>query len=148
MKFADLIRRTTPLIRNSIRDGYSADYVALLEDWGRWASSRAGGPQGYAGAPSGEDPRFIDDASAMQIELALGRLKKDRPRLFLVFLWHYKSRLDTEDIEAKARHYGWGWDVRLNRYHCQYAAVEHMLRDAEKQVLDTLTNFERIIWIF
>ena len=30
--------KLTRLIRESIKDGRSEAYIALLEDWGRWAS--------------------------------------------------------------------------------------------------------------
>lgn len=134
--------KLTRLIRESIKDGRSEAYIALLEDWGRWASYRAGGPQGYAGGTPGETPRFIDDESALQIERALATLRKSFKRLCLVFLWHYKSGLDADDIEARVRGYKWGWDYELNHYHCGYAAIEEMLKRAELKVLEKLKEFE------
>ena len=130
--------KLTRLIRESIKDGRSEAYIALLEDWGRWASFHAGGPQGYAGGTPGETPRFIDDESALQIERALATLRRTFPRLLLVFLWHYKSGMDADDIEARVRGYKWGWDYELNHYHCGYAAIEEMLKRAELKVLDAL----------
>ena len=135
--------KLTRLIRESIRDGRSEAYIALLEDWGRWASYRAGGPQGYAGGTPGETPRFIDDESALQIERALATLRRTFPRLLLVFLWHYKSGMDADDIEARVRGYQWGWDYELNHYHCNYMAIEEMIKRAELKVLDALRGLGR-----
>lgn len=131
--------KLTRLIRESIKDGCSEAYIALLEDWGRWASFHAGGPQGYAGGTPGETPRFIDDESAMQIDAAFCRLKDENLALFEVMRMYFIKRLDADLIEKiLRRHHRGGWEQAVKKYHVTHALVDELVRRGAVFVLDTL----------
>ena len=85
----------TKLLLDSIKDGYSKDFVLLLEDWGRW--SHFLGCSGFKGGHS-TAPSFIDDDTALIIDQAMCNLKQRKPRLYQLISMYYIAGLDELDI--------------------------------------------------
>lgn len=91
----------TKLINAFTADGYGGQFISLLEDWGRY--SRYFGCSGFTGGKTPALPRFIDDASAEEIDRAMLKLKQGRPQLWDLVKMHYIQGLDAADIAAVIR---------------------------------------------
>lgn len=75
---------------------YDRNFILLLEDWGRWERT-ASKVQGW-GKGRSDPPHFIDDRTAMIINTACGRLKKQNEVLFKVLELRYIQDLDSDEI--------------------------------------------------
>ena len=75
---------------------YDRNFILLLEDWGRWERTAAK-VQGW-GKGRSDPPHFVDDKTAMIINAACGRLKKQNEVLFKVLELRYIQDLDSNEI--------------------------------------------------
>lgn len=84
----------TPLIKIYLGD--DANFVSLVEDYGRWA--RYSGIGGYSTGHHRDGPKFIDDDSALVIDRAFGVIRKSHKRVYQVLEMYYIKRMDMLDI--------------------------------------------------
>lgn len=75
---------------------YDRNFILLLEDWGRWERTAAK-VQGW-GKGRSDPPHFVDDKTAMIINAACGRLKKQNEVLFKVLELRYIQDLESDEI--------------------------------------------------
>lgn len=133
----------TQLINAFTAEGYGGQFILLLEDWGRY--SRYFGCAGYVGGKTAVMPRFIDDASAEEIDSAMLKLKQGRPQLWDLVKMHYIQGLDAADIAAvmrrgKKRSKGRPGVTRGSNSYRVRAAELGMLQHADEKTVAALVD--------
>lgn len=140
----------TQLINAFTAEGYGGQFISLLEDWGRY--SRYFGCSGFAGGKTPALPRFIDDASAEEIDSAMLTLKRDRPQLWQLIKMRYIQGLDAADIAAimrkgKKRPKGRPGVTRgSNSYRVRVAELGTLMHADEKTVAALLDLASKLVF--
>lgn len=75
---------------------YDRNFILLLEDWGRW-ERYAAKVQGW-GKGRSDPPHIVDDATALAINAAAGRIKQQSEALFKILELRYIQDLETGAI--------------------------------------------------
>ena len=75
---------------------YDRNFILLLEDWGRWERTAAK-VQGW-GKGRSDPPHIVDDATALAINAAAGRIKQQSEALFKILELRYIQDLETDEI--------------------------------------------------
>lgn len=142
----------TQLIRALTAEGYGTSFIMLLEDWGRY--SRYFGCAGFVGGKTAVMPRFIDDASAEEIDRAMLKLKQGRPQLWALIVMRYIRDMDAADIAAvmrkgKQRPKGRSGVTRgSNSYRVRAAELGMLLYANEKTVVALVELASKLVFNF
>ncbi len=75
---------------------YDRNFILLLEDWGRW-ERYAAKVQGW-GKGRSDPPHIVDDATALAINAAAGRIKQQSEALFKILELRFIQDLETDEI--------------------------------------------------
>lgn len=75
---------------------YDRNFILLLEDWGRWERTAAK-VQGW-GKGRSDPPHIVDDATALVLNAAAGRIKQQSEALFKILELRFIQDLETDEI--------------------------------------------------
>lgn len=75
---------------------YDRNFISLLEDWGRWERTAAK-VQGW-GKGRSDPPHIVDDATALVLNAAAGRIKQQSEALFKILELRFIQDLETDEI--------------------------------------------------
>ncbi len=118
----------------TIRQGYpSGEFRRLLKNYGYWAhvSGCKGWGHGGADLPT---PAITDD-TALEIDKAIGTLKREHPNLSRVFTLFYIKQLDVQQITSIIRRRG----VKEFKY-ITACMVGELITRAERIVFEALED--------
>ncbi len=93
----------TRTIKDAIKEGYSSEFIYLLEEFGKW--SRYFGCMGW-GHCSIKQSYVMDDETGAALDVAFAYLKKEHPALYRLMRRHYVDGLNEIQImrEERERH--------------------------------------------
>ncbi len=93
--------KLTRTIRDAIKEGYSGDFISLLEEFGKW--SRYFGCQGYFSGGHGGNSYNLDDTSGAILDQALCELRHQHYGLYLMLQMFYIQGLTEMQIVRELR---------------------------------------------
>lgn len=93
--------KLTRTIKDAIKEGYSGDFISLLEEFGKW--SRYFGCQGYFSGSRGGNTYNLDDASGAILDRALCELRNQHYGLYLMLQMFYIQGLTEMQIVRELR---------------------------------------------
>lgn len=93
--------KLTRTIKDAIKDGYSSDFISLLEEFGKW--SRYFGCQGFYGGRCASKSFNLDDTSGAILDKAFCRLKENNPGIYLIVRMYYINTMTEMQIVRELR---------------------------------------------
>ena len=93
--------KLTRTIKDAIKEGYSGDFISLLEEFGKW--SRYFGCQGYFSGGHSGNSYNLDDASGAILDHALCKLRCRHYGLYLMLQMYYIQGLTEMQIVRELR---------------------------------------------
>lgn len=138
--------QTPEQIKAGLREGFTAPFFNLLENWGRWSRGKL--CQGYHTGQSPQPYTLTDDAG-LWIDRAVSLLKKSRPNVWRVFSLHYVNGLDTLDIDTTLRRHRrrlGGVERDEHSYGVNVALLGARSSVAEREIRGFIKLGERIVF--
>ncbi len=93
--------KLTRTIKDAIKEGYSGDFISLLEEFGKW--SRYFGCQGYFSEGHVGNSYNLDDTSGAIIDRAFCKLRNKHYGLYLMLQMYYIRGLSEMQIVRELR---------------------------------------------
>lgn len=90
----------TRSIKDAIKEGYTSDFIHLLEEFGRW--SRYFGCMGWGNSPAGKTC-YMDDETGAVLDLAFAQLKRQHPELHRLLKRYYIDGLNEVQIARELK---------------------------------------------
>lgn len=128
--------KLTRTIKDAIKEGYSGDFISLLEEFGKW--SRYFGCQGYFSGRCASKSFNLDDASGAILDKAFCRLKENNPGIYLIVRMYYINTMSEMKIVRELRRRNL-IDVLAARY-ANSVMVREQLKKGEEFILEVLRN--------
>ncbi len=132
--------KLTRTIKDAIKEGYSGDFISLLEEFGKW--SRYFGCQGYFSEGHVGNSYNLDDTSGAIIDRAFCKLKENNPGIYLIMRMYYINGMKEMQIVRELRRRNLIDDLAA-RY-ANTLMVRERLKTGEEFVLRELQNEERL----
>ena len=128
--------KLTRTIKDAIKEGYSGDFISLLEEFGKW--SRYFGCQGFYGGRCASKSFNLDDASGAILDKAFCRLKENNPGIYLIVRMYYINTMTEMQIVRELRRRNL-IDVLAARY-ANSVMVREQLKKGEEFILEVLKD--------
>lgn len=128
--------KLTRTIKDAIKEGYSGDFISLLEEFGKW--SRYFGCQGFYGGRCASKSFNLDDASGAILDKAFCRLKENNPGIYLIVRMYYINTMTEMQIVRELRRRNL-IDVLAARY-ASSLMVREQLKKGEEFILEVLKD--------
>lgn len=128
--------KLTRTIKDAIKEGYSGDFISLLEEFGKW--SRYFGCQGFYGGRCASKSFNLDDASGAILDKAFCRLKENNPGIYLIVRMYYINTMTEMQIVRELRRRNL-IDVLAARY-ANSLMVREQLKKGEEFILEVLKD--------
>ena len=128
--------KLTRTIKDAIKEGYSGDFISLLEEFGKW--SRYFGCQGFYGGRCASKSFNLDDTSGAILDKAFCRLKENNPGIYLIVRMYYINTMTEMQIVRELRRRNL-IDVLAARY-ANSLMVREQLKKGEEFILEVLKD--------